>query len=81
MVPKKADPSGKQKWRIVVDYGKLNNITVDDRYPIPNMDGKLGKLGRSNITTIHLTKGFHQIETRPESIEKTAFNVYVCHLI
>lgn len=27
IVPKKADPSGKKKWRIVVDYGKLNEKT------------------------------------------------------
>lgn len=34
-VPKKADASGKKKWRIVVDYNKLNENTIDDRYPLP----------------------------------------------
>lgn len=69
VVPKKQDASGKQKFRIVIDYRKLNEITVGDRHPIPNMDEILGKLGRCNyFTTIDLAKGFHQIEMDPESV-------------
>jgi len=75
VVPKKQDASGKQKFRIVIDYRKLNEITVGDRHPIPNMDEILGKLGRCNyFTTIDLAKGFHQIEMDPESVSKTAFS-------
>ena len=37
MVPKKLDASAEEKWLIVVDYRKLNNITVNDKYHIPNM--------------------------------------------
>lgn len=76
IVPKKADASGKKKWRIVVDYRKLNEKTVDDRYPIPNIDDILDKLGKCNyFTTLDLASGFHQIEMEEKSIEKTAFNV------
>ncbi|CAF5073223.1 unnamed protein product, partial [Rotaria magnacalcarata] len=25
-------------WRIVVDYKKLNNITIKDNHPLPNME-------------------------------------------
>ena len=46
VVPKKIDASGKEKWRIVVDYRKLNDITIADKYPIPNMDDILDKLGK-----------------------------------
>ena len=35
IVPKKLDASGKKKWRIVIDYRKLNEKTVDDKFPIP----------------------------------------------
>lgn len=76
IVPKKQDASGKQKWRIVVDYRKLNEKTIDDRYPLPNISDILDKLGRSQyFTTLDLASGFHQIEMSPEDIPKTAFSV------
>lgn len=34
-IPKKAAVAGTQKWRIVIDYRKINDKTIDDRYPIP----------------------------------------------
>ena len=76
VVPKKADASGKKKWRIIVDYRKINEKTVNDRYPIPNMEDILDKLGKCNyFSTLDLASGFHQIEMDQKSIEKTAFNV------
>lgn len=76
IVPKKTDASGKKKWRIVVDYRKLNEKTIDDRYPLPNITDVLDKLGRCMyFTTLDLASGFHQIEMNPEDIPKTAFNV------
>jgi hypothetical protein len=33
VVPKKADASGKKKWRIVVDFRKLNDVTNGDKFP------------------------------------------------
>lgn len=44
--PKKLDASGKQKWRIVADYRKINDKTFDDRYSLPNITDILNKLGR-----------------------------------
>ena len=29
---------GEDKWRLVVDYRELNDITIKDSYPIPNMN-------------------------------------------
>ncbi|XP_049306295.1 retrovirus-related Pol polyprotein from transposon 297 isoform X2 [Bactrocera dorsalis] len=76
IVPKKADASGKPKWRLVIDYRKLNEVTIDDKFPIPNIDEILEKLGRSQyFTTLDLAKGFHQIEIEEEDIHKTAFSV------
>ncbi|XP_039969682.1 uncharacterized protein LOC120781526 [Bactrocera tryoni] len=75
VVPKKSDASGKAKYRVVIDYRKLNEITIPDRFPIPNMDEILGKLGKCQyFTTIDLARGFHQIEMDSESIQKTAFS-------
>ena len=80
VVPKKIDASGKQKWRLVVDYRKLNEITIPDKFPIPNMDDILDKMGRAMyFTTIDLAKGFHQIEVHPDDIHKTAFTTNSGH--
>lgn len=46
VVPKKLDASGKQKWRVVIDYRKLNELTVDDKYPLPNIANLLDQLGK-----------------------------------
>lgn len=76
IVPKKRDASGKQKWRLVIDYRKLNEKTISDRYPIPNITEILDKLGRSMyFSTLDLASGFHQIEMDPKDVQKTAFTV------
>lgn len=75
IVPKKLDASGQRKWRIVIDYRKLNSKTIDDKFPIPNITDIFDKLGKCNyFTTLDLASGFHQIEMAEEDIEKTAFN-------
>lgn len=76
VVPKKADASGKVKWRLVVDFRKVNEKTIDDKYPIPNITDVLDKLGKCQyFTTLDLASGFYQVEMDPADIHKTAFNV------
>ena len=76
VVPKKIDASGKQKWRLVVDFRKLNDKTIDDKYPIPNITDVLDKLGKCQyFTTLDLASGFYQVEMDPQDIPKTAFNI------
>lgn len=76
IVPKKIDASGKQKWRLVVDFRKINDKTIDDKYPIPNITDVLDKLGKCQyFTTLDLASGFYQVEMDPQDISKTAFNV------
>lgn len=80
VVPKKQDASGKQKWRVVIDYRKLNDITIGDSYPLPNITDILDKLGHSiYFTTLDLASGFHQIELDSKDIPKTAFNTPYGH--
>ena len=50
IVPKKIDASGKKKWRLVIDYRKLNEHTIDDKYPLPNINDMLDKLRKSQYT-------------------------------
>nr|CAH7754481.1 unnamed protein product [Callosobruchus chinensis] len=75
VVPKKLDASGKRKYRLVVDYRQLNEKTIGDRYPLPNITDLLDKLGRCQyFSKLDLASGFHQIEIAEEDIPKTAFN-------
>lgn len=76
VVPKKLDASGNKKWRVVIDYRKLNEVTVSDAYPLPNIEEILDQLGQSiYFTTLDLAFGFHQIEMNENDKQKTAFTV------
>lgn len=80
VVPKKMDASGKRKIRVVIDYRKINEKTIDDKFPIPQIEEILDNLGKSAyFTTIDLKSGFHQIEMDPEHREKTAFSTAQGH--
>lgn len=76
IVPKKQDASGKTKYRMVIDYRKLNEVTKPDRYPIPEIADILANLGQNKyFSTLDLKSGFHQIPLKESDIEKTAFSV------
>lgn len=76
VVPKKADATGTKKFRLVIDYRKLNEKTINDKYPIPDITDILDKLGRAcYFSTVDLVSGFHQIQLLEEDTEKTAFSV------
>lgn len=40
----KQDLTGKIKWHMAIDCRKLNNKTIDDKYPLPQTDSIPGKL-------------------------------------
>jgi hypothetical protein len=48
VVAEKADASGQQKFRLVVDYRKLNEKTAGDAYPLPDITEILDQLDRLN---------------------------------
>ncbi|XP_075151143.1 uncharacterized protein LOC142225255 [Haematobia irritans] len=76
IVPKKMDASGVKKFRVVIDYRKLNMVTVPDRYPIPEINEVLSQLGQNKFfSVIDLKSGFHQIPLKESDMEKTAFSV------
>lgn len=80
LVPKKADASGEAKYRMVIDYRRLNDITHDDKYPLPNITDIFDKLGKCNyFTTLDLASGYHQIEISEEDRQKTAFSTQSGH--
>ena len=62
------------KIRFCIDYRRLNAVTIQDAYPLPDMSVVLSLLGSSSyFSTIDLTDAFWSIRVAEEDIEKTAF--------
>ena len=65
-----AKPDG--TYRICGDFRALNDRTVLDGFPLPNIRHFMGKIkGSSIFSKVDLVKAFHQIPLDPESQEKT----------
>ena len=50
-------PSGlarteKKKWRLVVDFRRLNEKTIGDAHPLPDITEILDQLGQSSILRV-----------------------------
>lgn len=59
LVKKKADASGKEKFRIVIDFRKLNQVTLNEFQPLPNITEILDHLGQCQLfSVIDLASGF-----------------------
>ena len=68
-------PKKDGSMRLVVDFRKLNEVTVSDPYPMPSMRDLIGTIGSSKVySTIDLLQGFHQIYLDEESSPLTGFS-------
>lgn len=75
IVPKKPDSQGNKRWRLVIDFRALNEKTLGDAYPLPNITDILDQLGSAKYFSIFdLASGFHQIPMSNEDSQKTAFS-------
>ncbi|KAK3889986.1 hypothetical protein Pcinc_006035 [Petrolisthes cinctipes] len=69
LIPK---PDG--SFRFCTDYRKVNQVTVQDSYPLPLIDDIIDEIGQSPfITTIDLLKGYYQIPLTPRAKKVSAF--------
>lgn len=75
MVPKKTKAGEPQKWRLVVDYRKLNLQLVDNKFPLPNITDIFDSLaGAIYFTHLDLAQGYYQVGLDPESRRVTGFS-------
>lgn len=75
VVPKKPDVNGKVKYRVCVDFRRLNQVTIGDAFPLPNITDILDQLGKSKYySTLDLAQGYHQVPMNESDREKTAFS-------
>lgn len=73
LVPKKST-DGNKKWRLVIDFRKLNERIVDDKFPLPNITDILDSLsGSVYFSHLDLNSGYYQLNLDRSSRPYTAF--------
>lgn len=74
LVPKKSDNPNEKKWRVVIDYRKLNEQIQHDKFPLPNINEILDSLsGAIYFSHLDLSQSYYQLKLDPESRKYTAF--------
>jgi hypothetical protein len=65
---------------MVVDFRKLNEKTIRNAYPLPDITEILDQLGQSKyFTCLDMVMGYHQIELEHGEGPKTTFSTKQCH--
>ena len=61
------------KWRVCIDYRKLNSATKKDHFPLPFINQILDRLAGSNYCFLDGYSGYNQIAIHPDDQEKITF--------
>ncbi|XP_071681506.1 uncharacterized protein [Lolium perenne] len=60
--------------RLCVDYRRLNDITIKNKYPLPKIDDLFDQMNGAKVfSKIDLRTRYHQLKVRESDIPKTAF--------
>ena len=75
IVPKKLVSHGQRKWRIVLNFRKLNQKAIGDSYPLLNIIDILDQLRKARYFSIFdLGTRFHHIPKDPKDSLETIFS-------
>jgi hypothetical protein len=66
--------------RLCIDFRKLNNITINNKYHFPRIDDLFDQLKGGRIfSKIDLRSSYHQVRIKEEDIGKTTFRTRYVH--
>src|SRR5262249_9047371 len=67
-------------FRMCIDYRKLNQVTVKNKYPLPRINDLFDQLQSAKVfSKIDLRSGYHQLRIKEEDTPKTAFRTRYRH--
>ena len=65
VVPTVLAPKKDGTWRLCIDSGEFNRITIRYRFPMPIIEDLLDCLGKASFySKVDLKSGYHQIKIR-----------------
>lgn len=74
LVPKTDSEGQRKKYRLVVDFRKLNEATIPMKFPIPHIDSIIDEFdGAKFFSTLDLNGAFYQIKMREKDKHYTSF--------
>ena len=63
-----------ESMRLCINYRKLNQVTIKNKYLLPKIDNLFDQLRNARIfSKIDLRTDYHQLKIKAEDIAKTTF--------
>ena len=67
-------------WRFCVDYRRLNDLTIKNKFPMPLIEEIIEELAGSHFfTKLDMKSGYHQVRMKPAEEYKIAFKTHQGH--